>query len=53
MDKETKKILLEIRRELKKNIDPAYREGEIRFFKEPIKTYGVRTPITREISRQY
>ncbi len=52
MDRGAKKILSDIRRELKKNIDLAHKEGEIRFFKEPIKTYGVRTPITRRIGRE-
>jgi len=51
--KNMKKIILEIRRELKQNIDPVYREGGIRFFKEKIKTYGVRVPIARKISRKY
>lgn len=53
MDKGIKKALSEMRRELKKNIDPEHRKGEMRFFKEPIKTYGVRAPITRKISRKY
>ena len=53
MGKKTKKILLEIRQELKRNVDPTYKKGEIRFFKEPIKTYGVRVPATRRISRKY
>jgi len=48
-----KNIILEIRRELRKNIDPRYKKGEIRFFKEKIKTYGVRAPVSRMISREY
>lgn len=49
----TTKIISDIRAELKKHIDEPYRDGAIRFFKEPIKCWGVRTPIVRKIARQY
>jgi len=49
----TSKIILEIRKELKENADPKYKEGELNFFKEKIKTYGVRTLVSREISKEY
>ncbi len=43
----------DIRRELKFLIEPAYREGAIRFFKEPIKVLGVRTPSVRRLARKH
>ncbi|MEA3453033.1 MAG: DNA alkylation repair protein [Patescibacteria group bacterium] len=46
-------IILEIRKELRKNIEPEYKKGEISFFKEEIKTYGVRTCVSRRISKEY
>jgi len=45
--------ILEIRRELKKNIDLEYKKGEKAYFKEKIKSYGVRTPIVRGIAKKY
>lgn len=48
-----KKILLTIRQELKQNIDKAYQKNNQRFFKEPIKCHGVRTPIVRKIAKKY
>lgn len=47
------KIILKIRKELKKNTDPDYKKGEVRFFREKIKTYGVRAPVSRIISKKY
>jgi len=47
------KILQDIRKELKENIDVEYRKGAQNYFREKIKIYGVRTPIAREISRKY
>ena len=48
-------ILQELRQELKKNIDPAYRESIKRFFKDDqkIAVYGVRIPIVRKIAASY
>jgi 3-methyladenine DNA glycosylase AlkD len=46
-------IIPEIRKELKKHVDVEYRDGAIRFFNEPVECYGVRTPIVRQIGRQY
>jgi 3-methyladenine DNA glycosylase AlkD len=46
-------ILDEIRAELRKNVDRKYREGSVNFFKEKIRCYGVRTPITRKIANKY
>lgn len=48
-----KNIILEIRRELKQNIDLEYKKGAIRHFKEPIKVYGVRSKIVRKIAQKY
>lgn len=48
------KIMLDsIRKELKQNIDPAYKQGAINFFKEPIKCHGVRASIVRKIAGEY
>ena len=38
-------------REFKAQADPEYRKSVQRFFKEPVKLYGVRTPVFREIVR--
>ena len=46
-------IIAEIQKELKANVDISYRDGAIRFFNEPIECYGVRTPIVRQIAKQY
>jgi len=50
---ENKLLLAKIRKELKNNVDLKYKEGERRYFKEKIKSYGVRAPIVRGISRKY
>ena len=47
------KIINEIRKELKKNIDQKYKEGSVRYFKEEIRVYGVRTPVLRKIAQRY
>ncbi len=47
------KILTKIRKELKQNIDPAYKQGAENFFREKIKIYGVRIPVARKISARY
>jgi 3-methyladenine DNA glycosylase AlkD len=47
------KIVLEIDRELRRNIDPAYKKGAERYFKEGITILGVKTPVVRRISSKY
>jgi len=57
------KIIKEIKKELKNNIDPEYKESVKRFFKKEdiekakeegySKFYGVRTPVFRKISAKY
>ena len=47
------KILLQIKKELKKNIDLEYKKGSINFFKEPIKLYGVRSPELKKIKSKF
>jgi len=47
------KLLNQIRRELKQNVDPVYRDGARRYFKEKIRNYGVRTPVVRKIANKY
>lgn len=47
------KIIQEVRSELKHHVDQEYKRGAIRFFKETIKCWGVRTPIVRKIANQY
>jgi len=42
-----------VHRELKNNIDLKYKNGAINYFKEPIKVYGVRAPIIRQIAGKY
>jgi 3-methyladenine DNA glycosylase AlkD len=42
-----------LRKELKSNLDRKYKEGSIRFFREPIKTHGVRTPVLKQIANKY
>jgi 3-methyladenine DNA glycosylase AlkD len=48
-----RKIIDAITKELKLSVDPAYRDGSRQFFKEPIKNYGVRTPIIRKIANKF
>jgi len=53
IDKQMNKIISDIRKELKQNVEPTYRQGAIRYFKEKIDLWGVRTPIVRKISRKH
>lgn len=46
-------IISQIRKELKASCDPVYKQGEIRFFREKIKTYGVRSSVSKEIYKRY
>lgn len=48
-----KLLLKKIRQELSSNIDKKYKKNSEKFFKEKIKTYGVRTPIVRRIAKKY
>ena len=48
-----KDILSKIRKDLEKNIDPAYRERTQYVFKEKIKIRGVRTPVVVKLAIQY
>jgi 3-methyladenine DNA glycosylase AlkD len=47
------KIILEIRSELKKNIDRKTQATSQNFFKEKINSYGVKTAIVSKISKDY
>jgi len=47
------KILQDIRKELKGNIDLKYKKGATNYFREKIKIYGVRVPVARKISAKY
>lgn len=51
--KTSKKYVAEINRELKKHSEPEFKEGMIRFFKEPITPIGVRTPVVRKQAAQF
>ena len=46
-------ILKGVKQELKQHIDPEYRDGERRFFKEAIKNFGVRLPERRKIAAKF
>lgn len=46
-------LLRQIREELRQNVDPVYRDGARRYFKEKIVNYGVRTPVVRKIAAKY
>ncbi len=47
------KTIVNLRQELKQNIDLAYKKGAVNFFKEPINVYGVRSNIVRKIASKY
>jgi 3-methyladenine DNA glycosylase AlkD len=44
-------LLKDIRSRLKQAADPKFEAGLRWFFKEPVKPYGVRTPLLRELAR--
>jgi 3-methyladenine DNA glycosylase AlkD len=46
-------VIGNIRAELLRNVDPAYREGAQNYFKEGIVLHGVRLPVVRAISSKY
>jgi len=47
------KIIQDIRKELRENVDEQYRQSIQRFFKEEIKLLGVKTPIFKKITQKY
>lgn len=47
------KIIEEVRKELRRNIDEKTRSDSQYFFKEKIKSYGVKVPIVNKISKEY
>lgn len=53
MQKAMQKIILEIKKELRKNIDEKYKKGAQNFFKEEVKIIGVRIPVVRKISAKH
>ncbi|MFH1378168.1 MAG: DNA alkylation repair protein [Planctomycetota bacterium] len=44
-------IIQQVRRELKDNSDDAVRQSSLRFFKEKIKLYGVKTAVVTQIAK--
>jgi len=46
-------IIQNIRKELQNNIDEKYKKGFTKYFGGEIKSYGVRTPYVRKISKKY
>jgi 3-methyladenine DNA glycosylase AlkD len=46
----SEKLLAEVRARLAELSDPQFREGVVRFFKEPVDPYGVRAPEVRRIA---
>lgn len=50
---ERQQLIKLLKQELKKQIDPVYRDGERRFFKEPIKNFGVRLLNRRKIAAKF
>ncbi|MEO0085842.1 MAG: DNA alkylation repair protein, partial [candidate division WOR-3 bacterium] len=53
MERTRSPLVAAITREFKAAADPPYRESVQRFFKEPVKLHGVRTPVFRAIVRRY
>lgn len=48
-----RELVAELRQELQRHADERYRQGVMRFFREPIDLYGVRTPDAKRISREF
>lgn len=46
-------VITAVRTELRKYIDVGYRDGERKFFKEPIKNIGVRLPNRRQVAAKF
>lgn len=47
------KIIKQLKKEFKNNVDKKYKEGAERYFKEDVKPYGVRTFKVKSISSKY
>jgi len=47
------KIIVDIRKELKKSTNPKTKESFNRFFKEPVKAYGVSSGVVSRIGKRY
>jgi 3-methyladenine DNA glycosylase AlkD len=47
------KLIFDIRKKLKKNVEPAYKKGSLNFFKEKIRLYGVRSPQLKKIESSF
>ncbi|MBU1118255.1 DNA alkylation repair protein [Patescibacteria group bacterium] len=47
------KIIAQLKKELKKNVDLKYKKSAENYFKEGITLYGVRTPIVKAIAKQF
>jgi 3-methyladenine DNA glycosylase AlkD len=47
------KIIVKIRKELKKNANAKTKKSFQRFFKEPVRCYGVKTPAVGQIARRF
>jgi 3-methyladenine DNA glycosylase AlkD len=50
---DNKKVIANIRKELKRNADEKHRIGTMHYFKEKIKPYGVKNAIVHEIGKKY
>ncbi len=48
-----KNFFKNIRKDLEKKKDPAYKQGATNFFNEPVTFIGVRTPYSRKIAKKY
>lgn len=46
-------VIEKIRRELKENSDEGTRQSGLRFFKESVNTYGVKTAVVGRIGKEY
>lgn len=51
--KEMKSIIDSLRKELKKNADESLKRSGERFFKEPVKMYGMKTALGAQIGKKY
>lgn len=51
--KEMKSIIDSLRKELKKNADESLKKSGERFFKEPVKMYGMKTALGAQIGKKY
>ena len=49
----SKTLVRDIRADLLARVDPVYKKGATRFFKEEVLLLGVRTPVHRKLAKQY